>query len=301
MTDHAPFLVERVEDMTFSGPDLLATHDLMSPYVWRREDGGFGLLLRVVEGSADEGGPTGSIWHGSSDDGLHFIVEDAPVLSPDKDGLDAGGCEDPTLARVGDEVVVFYSGVDADGDGHLLWAAGADVRSLTKCGVAYRSSEDMRNVKEAEVVVGADGGWIMGFEFADGEASRIGYADGDGPSGPWRRTKQGFGTRPDRFDSWHLSPGPMLLSDPDRPVMFYNGATRDAEWSIGWIVFDLPTDSITDRCEGPLIESPAKADGQRMAFAASLIEHDDRIELYLSFNDRTCHRATVRRQPQETV
>lgn len=301
MTAPSPFVVERIEEMTFSGPDLLATHDLMSPYVWRRDGGRFGLLLRVVEGGVDEGGPTGRIWHGTSDDGLHFVVENEPVLAPDKDGLDAGGCEDPTLARVGDGVVVFYSGVDVHGDGHLLWASGPDVHSLTKRGVAYRPSGDRQNVKEAEVVVGPDGGWIMGFEFADGEASRIGYADGDGPSGPWRKTKQGFGTRPDGFDSWHLSPGPMLLSDPDHPVMFYNGATRDAEWAIGWIVFDLPSDSITDRCEAPLIEAPAAVDGRRMAFAASLIEHGDTIDLYLSFNDRTCHRATLRRQPQETI
>lgn len=295
MTDHPMFSVERIEELTFTGPDLLTTHDLMSPFVWRQDDGRCGLLLRVVEDSSNDEGGTGSIWYGAGDDGLHFSMDDAPVLAPGAEGYDCKGCEDPTLVRHGEELIVFYSGVDAHGDSHLLWASGTDIRSLTKRGVAHGSSPDLQNVKEAEVVLAPEGKWIMGFEFADGESSRIGYADGDGPTGPWHKTKQGFGPRDDRFDSWHLSPGPMILADPDHPVMFYNGATREAVWSVGWIVFDVPNDRVLDRCEGPLVVSPAEQDGRNMAFAASLVEHDDAFSVYVSFNDQSCHRVILQR------
>jgi len=184
------FAVRRVDDLTFSGPDLLATHDLMSPFVWRLEDGRFGLLLRVVKDSSTDEGGTGSIWHGTSDDGLHFVIDDTPVLAPDGE-LDRKGCEDPTLVQHDDGIIVFYSGVDAAGETHLLWASGPNVRSLTKRGIAHASSPELRNVKEAEILQTPQGQWIMGFEFADGEQSRIGYADGDSPIGPWHRTKTG--------------------------------------------------------------------------------------------------------------
>lgn len=295
MTAPSRFAVERIDDLRITGPDVLAASELMSPFVWRWDDGRFGLLLRVVEDPADDGSPTGSIWYGAGDDGLSFEVEDRPVLTPEAGGLDARGCEDPTLVRHDGELIVFYTGVDAAGDGHLLWASGPDLRALVKQGVAHESCAGEADVKEAEFSITPDGHWTMGFEFAQDEASCIGYAEGEGPSGPWRKTKHGFTARPDRFDSWHLSPGPMLLNQPERPIMFYNGATHEGEWGIGWVVFDHANDRILDRCEDPLIAPPGKADGRNMAFAASLIDGGEVIHLYLSYNDRTCHRATVRR------
>ncbi len=299
MTGAPRFAVERIDDLRFTGPDLLATSELMSPYVWRQNDGRLGILVRVVENPANDGSPTGTIWYGSGDDGLAFSIEDGPVLAPDPDGPDAKGCEDPTVVRHDGELVVFYTGVDANGDGRLLWASGPDIRSLTKRGVAHDSREGEQDVKEAEVAVGDDGHWTMGFEFARDEASNIGYAEGEGPSGPWRSTKHGFGARGDHFDCWHLSPGPMLLNEPERFTMFYNGASRDGQWSIGWVVFDHENDRILDRCERPLVPSPGEVDGRNMAFAASLLDNGATIDLYLSFNDRTCHRAIVSRGDQE--
>jgi len=114
-------------------------------------------------------------------------------------------------------------------------------------------------------------------------------------SGRGTGQKQGFGPRTDRFDNWHLSTGPMILTDPNHPVMFYNGATKEAVWSVGWIVFDIAHDRVLDRCEEPLIVSPTTYKGRRMAFAASLIERRATIDLYVSFNDHSCHRVAVDR------
>ena len=287
------FAVERVEPMQFRSTAIPASSELMSPYVWQDGPGSCCAMVRVVPAAGGADASTGSIWFGRSRDGLVFDGDDAPVLSPDPGGPDAGGCEDPTVIQHDGGLVVFYTGVDDDGDGHLLWASGPDAQSLTKHGVALTSFSGEQDIKEAEISV-RDGHWTMGYEYAHDGASLIGYAEGDGPTGPWRETKHGFGPRADRFDCWHLSPGPMLLDDPDHPVMFYNGADRDGVWGIGWVVFDHPNNRVLDRCEQPLIAPPGEEGGRNMAFAASVIDRGDWLHLYFSRNDRSCHRATVR-------
>ena len=291
------FTVERIDPLRLIGPEEFSQCELMSPYVWRDTGDLFGVLVRAVP-DGGEGASTGSIWFGRGTDGLSFDMDDGPVLSPGPGPLDLCGCEDPTVVRHGDELIVFYTGLDADGDGHLLWASGADVRSLRKHGVAATSFEGERDIKEAEIAV-RDDHWTMGYEYARGEASMIGYAEGEGPTGPWRETRHGFGARDDHFDSWHLSPGPMLLGDSDRPIMFYNGATRDAKWGIGWVVFDHADNRILDRCEVPLIGPPGEGGGRNIAFAASLIDEGDTFHLYFSYNDRTCHRAVITRHGRD--
>ena len=119
-----------------------------------------------------------------------------------------------------------------------------------------------------------------------------------GPPDPGARQSTAFGAREDRFDSWHLSPGPMLLDDPDHPIMFYNGATHEGVWGIGWVVFDHPNNGVLYRCEAPLIAPPGEENGRNMAFAASLIDEGDHVRLYLSFNDRSCHCAIIERHSQ---
>ena len=285
--------MERIDPLSLRGPDEFSRCELMSPYVWRETDGLFGVLVRAVPEEGDAAS-TGSVWYGRGCDGLSFDMEDVPVLSPGPGLLDLCGCEDPTVVSDGNELIVFYTGLDEHGDGHLLWASGPDVHSLKKHGVAASSFQGERDIKEAEVVV-RDGRWTMCYEYARAEASMIGYAEGEGPTGPWRETRHEFGARDGYFDSWHLSPGPMLLGDPDHPIMFYNGATHDARWAIGWVVFDYADNLVLDRCEVPLIGSPGEDGGRDIAFAASLIDEGDTVHLYFSYNDRTCHRAVIAR------
>ena len=77
----------------------------------------------------------------------------------------------------------------------------------------------------------------------------------------------------------------MLLGDPDRPIMFYNGATRDAKWGIGWVVFDHADNRILDRCQVPLIGPPARVAGGTSRSAASLLDEGGTVYLYFSYND----------------
>jgi hypothetical protein len=79
--------------------------------------------------------------------------------------------------------------------------------------------------------------------------------------------------------------------------MFYNGATQDARWRIGWTAFDAEYKEVVDRCVEPLIAPPPSADRMAtdIAFAASLVFGGSHIWLYFSRADRALFRATIRK------
>jgi predicted GH43/DUF377 family glycosyl hydrolase len=296
------FEVIAIEEVAVEGPSPLLEQDLMSPYVWRAADGQLALLLRAVPRPLAPDDITGRIWFGQcSHDGLTFRMDDEPLIVPGPGPLDINGCEDPTVVPTGDAFVVYYTGLDANGDAQMLYAEGPDVRSLRKCGVALASTKTERNTKEAAVDRTSDGQWRLFYEYSAGCRSRIGLAFGQHPQGPWDEQADPFDARAQGWDSWHLSTGPLVMTDPDAPVMFYNGSDRDADWGIGWIVFDRGCSRIVARCDQPLIGPPERAiDGRDIAFAASAVQTEDEIWLYFSRNDRKPLRARLRRTSQGT-
>ena len=297
MSKKVDFVVDRVDQVTVSGGALDARRDLLSPFVWQPAPGQFAMLVRAVP-QVGEAGETGAIWYAGSGDGLAFTASGTPVLSPGPGPSDIGGCEDPTTVFAPDgSVVVYYTGVDASRThGEMLYATGPSVDALEKRGIAMPGAPSEGNLKEATVDRTADGGWRMFYEYARDEASLIGLAVSDAAAGPWRHLPQPFTPRPDAWDAWHLSTGPLLTTDRDQPVMFYNGATHDARWRIGWIAFDGEYARVTDRCIEPLIVPPPQS--QRtdidIAFAASLVVVGGEIWLYYSIEDTDLYRAIIR-------
>lgn len=291
------FAVERIDDVIPDGPDELRARNLMSPFAWREpDDAGLLALVRAVPADKKPDEESGRIWHGrSGSDGLVFRMDAAPLLVPGEHGDDARGCEDPTVVKTDDGYLVLYTGVDRGGNGHLLYATGRDMHSLEKRGVALPNAKGERNSKEATLLRAADR-WRLLYEYSADNHSLIGLADGDGPPGPWQVQADPFCPREGRWDGWHLSTGPLLRDDPARPVMFYNGATEDAHWGIGWVALSADLKSVVARCEEPLIAAPADATGKRdISFAASVVETDGTVWLYYSRNDRKLKRATIRR------
>ena len=78
--------------------------------------------------------------------------------------------------------------------------------------------------------------------------------------------------------------------------MFYNGATVDARWRIGWIAFDRDFTRVAARGLEPLLIPPPPIDraATDIAFAASALIEGDAINLYYSLEDRMLSRAIVR-------
>ena len=204
----------------------------LSPFVWH-EGGLYHLLVRAVPRSEIPAEKIARVYYGRSEDGLRFTMGDEPVIAPGPGEDDLDGCEDPTLAHVDGTYYVYYTGWNqAAQRGQLLLAAGPDLDRLEKRGVALPCQPNCENPKEATIVQAGDGTWRLFFEYAADGASKIGIASSPAAGGPWTILDPLFDARPDSWDSWHLSTGPVL-SDANVPVMFYNGASRNAEWRSG--------------------------------------------------------------------
>jgi predicted GH43/DUF377 family glycosyl hydrolase len=292
----AGFQVVETAPLTMARTNRLADMYVLSPFVWREGDL-YHLLVRAVPRRDDEPRlKMAEIWHGLSDDGLHFEMEAAPTIFPGPDRIDLDGCEDPTVVIADSQMRVWYTGWNQQQEtGRLLLARGPDTARLAKAGIALDSRPPFTNPKEATVARIGAGGWRLFFEYADGGASLIGQAEAGDLDGPWRRVIQAaLRTRENHFDCWHLSPGPIIETDQGT-IMFYNGASRGAEWRIGWASFDPSLSEIVARCEAPLI-TPQDVEGNNsdIAFAASALVCGDEIELYFAQSDADLRRATIR-------
>ncbi len=291
------FSLVRSEAMTLKCGSPLSEMYTLSPFVWR--DGPrWEALIRAVPRRDDAPKlKIARIYGGTSEDGLCFAMDAAPVLAPGPGAEDQDGCEDPTVMLWDGQTYAYYSGWDGDAErGQLLLASGPDRAHLEKRGVRLPSTPEAANPKEATLAQVTDGSWRLFFEYAAGGASLIGLASAPNIDGPWTVGKPPFAPRPEAWDAWHLSPGPLLRDDPARPVMFYNGATQDAHWRIGWVAFDAGYTRVVARSDEPLIVPPPQAgDATDIAFAASAVEEGVTVYLYYSVADQDMIRATLRR------
>jgi len=292
------YVVEQLDEVTIKGHSPLAGMDLMSPFVWREGDK-YRMLLRGVPNPLTPDKPTGVIAAAQSDDGLHFTVDPKLAIVPDADSAapDAGGCEDPTVLFDPQGYTVFYTGVDAArAQGCLMVASGKSLDSLVKREVAIKARKGYGNIKEATLVKTSKGQWRLFYEYAHNSASRVGLATEHKPGGPWTPLPVPFTIREHSWDNWHLSTGPIVELPGFDPVMFYNGATIDARWRIGWITFDENYTEVTGRGIEPLLVPPPAVErtDDDIAFAASTVIEGDLIGLYFSLEDCMLRRALVR-------
>ena len=292
------YVVEKLDDVALSGGPLGKTFDLMSPFVWR-EGEAYRILVRGVPYPLGPTDPTGVIGGGRSADGLTFAMDEQPAIDPGPDADDAGGVEDPTVVVLPDgRYLVYYTGVGIERkQSAMILAEGSDLASLKKMELVLKAPPGEGNIKEATLAQTAAGDWRLFYEYAANEASRIGMAGGPSPEGPWTVMDDPFGIREDSWDNWHLSTGPITMVEGQDPVMFYNGATHDARWRIGWISFDAGFTRVTGRGLEPMLvpPPPTHRDSTDIAFAASTVTEGDRIALYFSLEDRILRRALIRR------
>ena len=298
------YVVEQLDSVTISSGSIIDEMDLMSPFVWK-EGVLYRLMVRGVPRPLTASEPTGIIAGGASTDGLAFEMDKGLAIKPGPGADDAGGCEDPTVVvtdighgTASGSYLVYYTGVDAaHAQSAMILASGPDLQSLVKQELVLKAPPGEGNIKEATLAQTPAGDWRLFYEYAAHEASRIGMAVGPTPRGPWTVQPDPFDIRQDSWDNWHLSTGPMVFIPGGDPVMFYNGATHDARWRIGWVSFDPNFTRVTGRGLEPLLVPPParnRADTD-IAFAASTVLEGELIALYYSIEDRVLRRAMVRR------
>jgi predicted GH43/DUF377 family glycosyl hydrolase len=294
----AAYVVEKVEAVWLIAAEPLRSMDWMSPYVWMGADGKLWMMMRGVPNPMGTEDPTGIIWCGESGDGLTFQMDPRPVIVPGPEDVDAAGVEDPTVVQRDEGMMVYYTGVHAGRhQGSMLLADGPDPYHLTKREVILKAPAGEGNFKEATLLEAPDGSWRLFYEFARNQASRIGMARAQELGPNWTAMEEMVPPREDSWDNWHLSPGPIIQAPGRDPVMFYNGATNDARWRIGWVTFDRHCECLTGRGVEPLLIPPPAADRDAtdIAFASSAIfQQDGTIHLYYSLEDRKLSRAVIR-------
>ena len=292
------YVVEQVDAVWLIAGEPLKSMDWMSPYVWAGPDKQLWMMMRGVPHPFGFADPTGIIWCGYSEDGLTFHMDPRPVLVPGPEVVDFGGVEDPSVVQTDAGLLVYYTGVHADRrQSTMLLAAGPDPYSLEKREVVLKAPEGEGNFKEATLLQAPDKSWRLFYEFARDRASRIGMAKSPELGGEWAAMEEMVPIREDSWDNWHLSPGPIIQCPNRDPVMFYNGATNDARWRVGWVTFDQSCNCITDRGVEPLLMPPPATEraATDIAFAASaVLQEDGLIHLYYSLEDRMLSRAVVR-------
>lgn len=290
------FAVTFIEALQIESGSPLREMYKLSPYVWKGTHG-YDILIRAVPRSEIAAEKIARIYHGRSDDGINFRMDSEPAIAPGPGDEDLDGCEDPTVAIVGDTHYVFYTGWNERlKRGQLLLASGRDMQHLQKCGVVLSSTPECTNPKEATIAQAPDGSWRLFFEYARDGASRVGIAAGASVAGPWRVLDPPFGVRSGSWDSRHLSTGPICNTNGKSSTMFYNGSTPDAAWRIGWIAFDPAYSHVEARCVDPLVAPPAVREGDAtdIAFAASAVDDGATIRLYYSIADKDMYCACIR-------
>jgi predicted GH43/DUF377 family glycosyl hydrolase len=287
------FQIENDIPLRVHATEPLLSMYTLSPYVWQSDDR-FQVLIRAVNRDDDPAKKVARVYHGWSDDGLTFQMDPSPDLNPGPGEDDCDGCEDPSIALDGGCIWVYYTGWNQrKGEGKLLLASGPDACHLHKDGVALDSTPTHQNPKEATIARCPDGTWRLFFEYARAGRSRIGLAHSKHVNGPWQIDADPMVARDAGWDSWHLSPGPVMPHEGN-VVMFYNGADDKAAWRIGWAVFDPSFSTLIERSNDPLIVPPRPVgDDTDIAFAASAVARARRTWLYYSIADKTMQRATV--------
>lgn len=282
------------EPVAVHASEPLASFYQLSPFVWR-DNACTHVMLRAVNYSDVPAEKIARIYHGTTPDGLNFYMDAEPAIAPGPHPQDRDGCEDPTVALFNQHLYVYYTGWnEAEKRGRLMLAVGAEPGHLDKRGVALDSRPECENPKEAEIARARDGTWRLFFEFAAQGASRIGIASSSRVDGPWELGDPPFERRAGSWDDWHLSTGPAVTMG-GTPVMFYNGATKEAQWRIGWIRFDPDYGRVLDRCAAPVVEpKKPKGDETDIAFASSAVREGDLIRLYYSVADQYMRRVTLK-------
>jgi predicted GH43/DUF377 family glycosyl hydrolase len=297
MKDRSPLRLEKCEPLVMRRSPDLEPFYVLSPYVWKDAAERYSMLVRVVNRDDDPHKKVARVHNATSVDGLDFTMGDKAVIPPGAPGEDDdGGCEDPTAVQDGGTYFVFYSGYSiGENDAMMLCASGRSLSDLKKRGRVLPESDWYRNSKEAAVVRAPDGRWRMFFEYSAEKASKIGLATAPSLEGPWSYEPFDFAARPELWDSWHLSAGPIIAQDSSAPIMLYNGATQSAHWRIGWATFDREYGQLHARGEETLVEpSGIDGDATNIAFAASAVEQERAVWLYYSISDQRLMRAVLR-------
>ena len=282
--------------------------------VFNDEDKTFYMLYRAAGNDAQH-----YIYLGlaKSKDGIHFERQsDKPLIAPDVNGADGGGCEDPRVAKTEDGLyVMFYTQWNRD-VARLAVATSRDLQNWTKHGPAFAKAYDGRFAnnftKSASIITKMQDGQQVIAKFGDkymmywGEqfvnvATSTDLVNWEPMLDEQGELLQVMKTRPGYFDSDLTECGPPAIMTEKGIILFYNGKNKAGEgadpnytansYCAGQALFDKndPTKYIT-RLDKPFFQPEAdfEKSGQYPAgtvFIEGLVNHQGKWFLYYGCAD----------------
>jgi predicted GH43/DUF377 family glycosyl hydrolase len=209
---------------------------------------------------AQDGQGTSRLGMATSRDGIHFVREPEPALSPEAEYERGGGVEDPRLAKIGETFYLTYTAYDGK-NAQLALATSSDLGRFERRGVIMPANTGRWNVKWTkagailpEPVNGRY--WMYYMADAANGADQLGVASSEDLL-RWTEALDApvLARRPGRFDSRVVEPGPSPLMTPEGILLVYNGADDRLVYRTGWVLFDRqdPT-RVLARSDTPIFE-----------------------------------------------
>jgi len=251
------------------------------------ENGRFYMLYR-----AEDWEGVSTIGLAESEDGVHFTRRPEPVVFPEHDYEQGGGCEDPRVVKVGDTYYLTYTAYDLK-TARLALATSQDLVHWQKHGLVFPE----RGWTKSGAILSekVKGKYVMYFGDLD---MWIAYSDDlihwTAREEPVLRPRKGY------FDSKLVEPGPPPILTEEGILLIYNGANEKLRYSVGWVLFDKddPT-RVLARAVEPILEPETSWEkfGQvpNVTFAEGLVTKDDTWYLYYGAADMWICLATWRR------
>ncbi len=256
--------------------------DVFNPAAWT--DGETLWLLYRAEDSTGIGqwNGTSRIGLATSTDGLRFLREPEPVLSPAEPWELPGGCEDPRLVKIDDTFYLTYTAYDGE-TARLALASSPDLRAWTRHGPVF--PERGWTKSGAILATPIDGKYWMYFGdtnlWAAYSTDRVHWTAVEEPV---------LRPRPGRFDGRLVEPGPPPILTDEGILLLYNGADEALVYAAGQALFD-PADPtrLLARSEAPFL-TPTTALEQRgqipnVVFIEGLARFQGQWFLYFGMGD----------------
>lgn len=186
---------------------------------------------------------TSRLGYAESADGIHFIPDAKPILSPETEYEKDGGIEDPRLIRIGDTFYLTYTGYNKR-DAQLCMATSQDLRHWSRDGVilpAYKGKWNRGWTKSGAIISEKIAGkyWMYWLGTAADKTDQMGIANSDDLL-HWHEATDTpvLPKRPGKFDSRVVEPGPPPIVTEDGIVLIYNGADDHLVYRTGIAIFD---------------------------------------------------------------
>jgi predicted GH43/DUF377 family glycosyl hydrolase len=247
---------------------------------------------------------TSTLGFATSEDGVRFTRRSRPVFWPQAPYERGGGVEDPRLAQFGNTFFLTYTaynnvtGHGPNGkDAQLCLATSSDLIHWRRHGVvmpAYQGAWNIGWTKSGAIIQKRIGGryWMYFLGDARNQPSQMGLAQSadlyhwkDATSQPVLRS------RPGRFDSRVVEPGPPPLVTPRGILLIYNGADDRLLYSTGWVLFDRNEPwRVVARADNPIFSpsTPWEKAGQtpNVVFVEGLVRAGNEWMFYYGAADK---------------